>query len=63
VQIKRAEIMDSMRAELISKRTVMGRKWPLEVAVIFFGIVFCLSASPVLAATNFYVDPISVSNS
>ncbi|MCF8081055.1 MAG: hypothetical protein K9K88_17390, partial [Desulfobacterales bacterium] len=41
--------MDQLRTELKRKRTGSGRKWPLAVAVIFFGLFFCLGAQPAWA--------------
>ena len=43
--------MDQLRTELKRKRTGSGRKWPLAVAVIFFGLFVCLGAQPAWALT------------
>mgnify|MGYP006303960233 FL=1 len=47
--------MNQLRTELKRKRTGSGRKWPLAVAVIFFGLFFCIAAQPAWA--GFYTDP------
>ncbi|MCF8053380.1 MAG: cadherin domain-containing protein, partial [Desulfobacterales bacterium] len=44
--------MDQLRTELKRKRTGSGRKWPLAVAVIFFGLFFCLGAQPAWAVLS-----------